>query len=497
MVSAMTKRPVSRRLMLKGVGVTLAVPFLEAMLHSGRSWAAPSPRARFAVLYMGNGMLTGRGGSQNDFWSCAGSPAGITTLSTPMQELAAFTSYMTVVQNCSFGLIGMSGDAGHEQAAPSFLTGQNIANDANVTPPIANSGNVTRLAQPGSSLDRLLAKNSTSRLQQLMMAVGPGNGGFVNTDPHNQMMANLSWDSQTTHFNNETLRSAQQVFSQLTSSGLPSSASVAMDAGAGDAGPSGPNRKKSVLDAVLADLNGLNARLGASDRLVMNQYADSIRTIETNLQAGAVGLGGACAAPTVGQQAQYQSNSPVTYATVTSTAQNMIDLMALAFQCGFTNVSTLMLSYDWSRIPTGQFSAAYAVPNITGTDSYHNASHYNSAGGEALGAVQGINTWHAKQLAYLARVFKNTPDSDGRTLLDNSVVLFGAAMGDPDMHSYQRMLRVILGRGLTLNPGTQGKLIDANGAADAHPRLLQTIANAFGVNATVGMSGNGTISGIF
>jgi len=444
---------------------------------------------------MGNGMLTGRNGSQNDFWSCGGSPAGITSLSTPMQELASFTDYLTVVQNCSFGLIRNSGDAGHEQAAPSFLTGQNIANDANVTPPTANSHDVTRLAKPGSSLDRLIANNSgASRLQQLMMAVGPGNGGYVNTDPHNQMMANLSWDSQTTHFNNETLRSAQEVFSRLISSGLPSKSGGA-DAGVGDAGQPGPNRKKSVLDAVLADLNGLNTRLGASDRLVMNQYADSIRKIEGNLQsAGAVGLGGACAAPTPAQQAQYQ---PVSYTTVTKTAQNMIDLMALAFQCGLTNVSTLMLSYDWSRIPTGQFSAAYGIPNITGTDNYHNASHYNSAGGQALAAVQGINTWHAKQLAYLARIFKSTPDSDGRTLLDNSVVLFGAGMGDPDLHSYGRMLRVILGKGLTLNPGAQGKLIDAQGAADAHPRLIQTIANAFGIGATVGMSGNGTISGVF
>lgn len=492
----MAKRPLSRRLLLKGSGVTLAVPFLEAMLPTRRSWAAPMPSARFAVLYMGNGMLTGRNGSQNDFWSCGGSPTAITTLSTPMQELASFMDYLTVIQNCSFGLIGSSGDAGHEQAAPSFLTGQNIANDANVTPPSANSKNVTRLAQPGSSLDRLIAHNNgASRLQQLMMAVGPGNGGYVNTDPHNQMMANVSWDSQTTHFNNETLRSAKDVFAQLTSSGLPSNSGGGTGAVVA-APPPGPDRKKSVLDAVLADLNGLNTRLGASDRLVMNQYADSIRKIESNLQpaAGAVGLGGACAAPTPAQQAQYQ---PVSYATVTQAAQSMIDLMALAFQCGLTNVSTLMLSYDWSKIPTGQFSAAYGIPNITGTDNYHNASHYNSAGGQALAAVQGINTWHAKQLAYLARVFKSTPDSDGRTLLDNSVVLFGAGMGDPDMHSYGRMLRVILGRGLTLNPGTQGKLIDAKGAADAHPRLLQTIANAFGINATVGMSANGTISGVF
>jgi Protein of unknown function (DUF1552) len=173
------------------------------------------------------------------------------------------------------------------------LTGQNIANDANVTPPAANSGNVTRLAQPGSSLDRLIAKNGgASRLDQLMMAVGPGNGGYVNTDPHNQMMANLSWDSQTAHFHNETLRSAKDVFSRLTSNGLPSSGVA--DPGAGAPSQPGPNRKKSVLDAVLADLNGLNARLGASDRLVMNQYADSIRKIEGNLQpAGAVGLRGA------------------------------------------------------------------------------------------------------------------------------------------------------------------------------------------------------------
>lgn len=488
----MSKRPLSRRLLLRGAGVTLAVPFLEAMLPLRRSWAAPVPKARFAVLYMGNGMLTGKNGSQNDFWSCSGSPDGITTLSTPMKELASFMDYVTVVQNCSFGLIKNSGDAGHEQAAPSFLTGQNIANDANVTPPSANSGNVSRLAQPGSSLDRLIAKNGGGfHLDQLMMAVGPGNGGYVNTDPHNQMMCNVSWDSQTAHFNNETLRSAKDVFARLTSNGLPSSGGAAPQPVA----QPGPNRKKSVLDAVLADLNGLNGRLGASDRQVVSQYADSIRKIESNLDpAGGGALVGSCTAPTAAEQAQYQA---VSYGTVTQTAQNMIDLMALAFQCGITNVSTLMLSYDWSRVPSGQFSAAYGVPNVTGADNYHNISHYASAGGQALAAVQGINTWHTKQLAYLAQVFKNTPDSDGRTLLDNSVVLFGAGMGDPDAHSYQRMLRVILGKGLTLNPGPQGKLIDAQGAADAHPRLIQTIANAFGINEAVGLSGNGTISGIF
>jgi hypothetical protein len=490
-------KPLDRRTFLQGMGVSLSLPFLEAMLPMNKTWAA-SP-SRFAALYIGNGMLSGRSGagSQNDYWSCQGSATGITSFSTPVQKLAAFKDYLTVVQNCSFDNLSQNeGDAGHEQASPGFLCGQNIANDQNVTPPTATSAQVSRLSQAGMSIDRMISAKRSTRLRNLMMAMGPNNNRFANTYGYAQMLTTLSWDSQTAHLNNDTLRTASDVFKQLTGSGL---SGQAPNTGAASDAAKAAAQKKSVLDAVLGDVNTLQARLGSADKQVMGQYLDSVRKLETDLQSQistAPPVMAGCSAPTAAKQAAYKEDATLNFNHITPTAQYMCELMTLAFQCGITDVSTLMLSYDWSLVPGAQLNAAYGAPNVA-KDNYHNTTHYASDGavGGGLEAVQGVNLWHAVQLANLAQMLKSTPDSDGRTLLDNSMILFGAGMGDPDTHTFGGMMRLLVGKGGGLNPGPNGKLINAGGG-NAHPKLLQTILAGFGISDRVGISGGSTIAGI-
>ena len=149
-------------------------------------------------------------------------------------------------------------------------------------------------------------------------------------------------------------------------------------------------------------------------------------------------------------------------------------------------------------MPGQQLNAAYGVSN-TNSQSYHNLTHYQSDGATSGGlqVMQAIEDWHAAQAAYLAKLLVGIADSDGRTLLDNTAVLFGAGMGDPDQHAYDHMFRFLLGKGGGLNPGANGKLVDAGNSGNAaHARLLQSIAGGFGVTSTVGMSGGNTVPGV-
>lgn len=488
-------KPLNRRTFIKGMGVTLSLPFLEAMLPFNRSWAA-SP-SRFSALFMGNGMLTGRTGlgGANDFWSCQGNANGITGFSVPMQKLAAYKDYLTVVQNCSFRhFTENEGAAAHEMAAAGFLCGQIVATAKNIRPPQAGPTEVDRLASSGMSIDRMISAKRDTRLRNLMLGVGPMNARFTIYDVTKQVMGTLSWDSQVAHLQNEMLYTASDAFKRLTSSGLNGSAP--------NTGGTDPNllysQKKSILDGVLGDVNSMMSRLGNADKQVMNQYLDSLRKIEKDLQNSQVPVTpiASCTAPSAAKEASYKSDANLNYNQVTQTTQNMCELMTLAFQCGITDVATLMLSYDGSMIPGGQLNSAYQVSNYSG-DNYHGATHYvGNVDPNALEITKSVNTWHASQLAYFAQLLKGTMDSDGRSILDNSVVLFGAGMGDPDTHSFDNMFRAILGKGAGLNPGANGKVINAGGG-DAHPKLLQSIVGGFGIQDTVGMSGGQKIAGIF
>jgi hypothetical protein len=489
-------KPLNRRAFIRGAACTLSLPFLEAMLPVNKSWAATP--SRFATLYMGSGMLSGRYDGTNDMWSCGGDASGISTYSAALQAMAAYASYMTIVQNCGFSNLRPDNDSFHAQSAPSFLTGLDIAQDDGTIPSQSGSSyaNMTRLAKPGISLDRMLAASRNASLKSLMMGVGPASGSYFNTGFHTQMMTNLSWDSQTAHLTDQTFRNTADLFNRLISSGLSTSGSAASSSQA-TAAQKAAQQKKSVLDSAMGDINTLLGRLGSSDKQVVNQYLDALRTIETNLQQSTPLPATSTCSP-IGTQAQsdYTSDTNVNYDHVTKTAHNMIELMAISFQCGITDVATLMLSYDWSEVPGQQLNAAYGGLN-TVQDNYHNATHYTTgAVGGALDSVKTVNIWHTAQLAYLAQVFKNTPDANGGNLLDNSLVLFGAGMGDPDDHSYNRMVRVLLGKGALHNPGTRGRVVDAGDTGNAHARLLQTIAGGFGLNATVGDSGGATIGGI-
>lgn len=501
----MKLKPLNRRTFLKSSTATIALPFLEAMLFPTQSWAATNQR--FMMLYMGNGMMSGKGNGTNDMWNCQGSAAGITAFSVNMQLLSAYKDYLTIVTNVADGQCG-NNDM-HFKSATGFSTGQSpaIASTGQLCAGQAINSPQTKLQRVDQkSIDRFIAAKQTTTLSSLMMGVGFANGSYAQAANPIYQTTSLSWDSQTNNLASQTLRTAADVFLRLTGSGLIRSQSTVQSASFVPASLSNP-QKVSILDSVIGDINKLMGRLGAADRRTMDEYLTALRQVEKDLGAAVTPTPtptpgptptptpmpnpNTCMPPDAATQASYTSATSYNYAGLTKVAQQMMDLTALAFQCGITNVASLMLSYDWSTVnPVSAYGAA-ASPSGT----YHDDTHYaNDA--TKLATTKLVNTWHARQFAYLAQKLKSISDSDGRTLLDNSLVLFGAGMGDPDEHRQDRMMRVILGRGTGLNPGVNGKIITADGSKSSHAALLQTILTRFAVTTVIGDSGGKTISGI-
>jgi hypothetical protein len=474
----MWNKPLNRRTFIYGAGVTLALPWLEAMLPFNRSWAAIPPR--FALLYMGNGMMSGRYDGTYDYWNCKGSSTGITTYSQCLQSMSAFKDYLTIIQHTAQTVIEPQT---HWKSTAAFSCGQGAVNAAGVL--ASGPDDLTKLYYSnGQSIDRMIAARQSTSLKSLMLAVGKTSGDFVNGD-NPSFLTNLSWDSQTASLDSQTIRATSDAFNRLVSSGLKTS------------GPAPANtaltQKKSVLDAIIGDANAMMAKLGPSDKQVMDQYLTSVRQIETDIQnaAGNTPVVQGCTTPSSATQTVYAAKNNATVAGVTKTADLMSDILALAFQCGITNVASLMLSYDWG---TANPHDAYGVTTTT-TGLLHDDTHYLT--NNTLDSVLMYQNWHAQRLAYYAQKLKATPDANGGNLLDNSLTLFGAGMGDPNDHLFSGMLRVLLGKGGGLNPGANGNLVDAKNATNSHPKLLQSILAQYGITDPIGDSGGQSLAGVF
>ncbi len=514
----MPKQRLSRRAVLRGSSVTLALPFLEAMLFPMKSWAAVNQR--FMMLYMGNGMLSGRSDGSNDLWNCQGGANGITSLSPNLQYLSDFRDYMTVVTNVADGQCGF-GDM-HFKSATGFSTGQSpaIASSGALCAGVGINSPQTALQRADQkSIDRLICSQQTTALKSLMMGVGFANGSYAQAANPIYQTTSLSWDSQFSNLASQTLRTPADVFTRLTGGGLLNVRASGIRAAVTPGVTVNDAQRKSILDSLVGEINSLMSGLGTRDRQAVDQYLTSVRQVESDIAALAtptpapfptptpVGSPtptpspsptptptpvGSCTKPDTNTQNSYSTFTDYNYSGVTRVAQVMMDLAGLAFQCGLTNVASLMLSYDWSTVnPVSAYGAASSP-----SGNYHDDTHY-LADPAKFAATKVVNNWHAVQLAYLARKLKSLPDSDGRTLLDNSLVLFGAGMGDPDEHRQDRMLRVLLGKGAGLNSGPTGKIVNAGGAQSSHAALLQTILGQFGIGTVIGDSQGKKLTGIF
>jgi len=431
-----TKKHVSRRTVLKGMGVTVALPFLDAMLPAGTAWArtaAGSSKIRLVCMEMVHGSAgsTALGVKKNLF---APVKAGRDFEFTPtLEPLAPFRDDVTIISNTdvhnaeAFTLPEIGGD--HFRSSAVFLTQSH---------PKQTEGNDVHA---GTSLDQLYAKQfgQDTPIPSMQLSIenvdqaGGCTYGYscIYTDT-------ISWASPTQPL--PMIRDPRVVFDQLFGVGAtPEERAASLKA------------DRSILDWINGQVSQLKRQLGASDRRRLDEYVENVREIERRIQRvearNASGEQRAMPEAPIGVPDSFEEHARI-----------LMDLIALAFAADTTRAFSFKLGRDAS-------GRAYPESVATG---FHNASHHGEREDRIMDFAK-INRYHVSMVPYLLEKLKNTPEGDGN-LLDNSLIVYGSPMGDSNIHNHKRVPLFVAGHaGGRLKGGVHIKAPD--GTPMANPML--------------------------
>ncbi len=431
-----------RRSVLRGAGVCLALPWLEAMVPRV---AAASPPARLAALYLGNGM-------NMDAWTPLGE--GPLTLSPTLAPLAPVAGQVLVVSGLDNRQGGSNEMGGlHSRIQPAWLTGAHARRTEG--PDVAAgvsmdqvAASAFREATPLASLEVALEAVDVTRACEPAFACT-----YVST---------LSWRDADTPVPMDA--DPRSVFERLFGDGRQPAEREA-----------DRRRDRSILDAVTADLAALSRRVGAADRATVAEYADTVRAVERRISTAERTAAGQ---PDHADLARY-AGIPLSYR---EHATLMGELIALAFQADVTRVATLLMLRERSD---------RVFPEAGVGEGSHAISHHEDDP-VRLARQAVVNTYHVELVAAFLGRLAAVPESDG-TLLDRTVVLAGAGMSDSNQHrpvnvptlvAGGRALGLRGGRHLLVPAGTpltnlQVALLDAVGVpAERHGDSTGSLAGA-------------------
>ena len=431
-----TRRALPRRTFLRAVGTTVALPFLDAMVPALQAQALrPTPRLGF--IYIANGVI-------QDQWNPAATGAGF-PLTPILQPFSNVRDYINIYSGLSHLQADTFGDGtgDHPRASAVWLTGVHAYDRA-------QPGVEVKLA---TTADQLAAQaiGRTSRIPSLELSVDqPTAGGcdsgdcfYVNT---------VSWRNERTP--NPTESHPRVVFERLFGDG---GGAAAMQARARSEG--------SILDSVREEARRVANALGRSDQTKLTEYLESVREIESRIQHAET-------QPVNFELPERPTDVPDSFDAHTKL---MFDLQALAFRADITRVFTMVLSRELS----GRTFANVGVP-----EQHHAVSHHRNDAG-LIEKKTKIDAYHVALLGYLAEKMRATSDGDG-TLLDQSLLVYGAGMGDGNLHQHTDLPCVLLGKlGGTVHAGQH--LAYPSGTPMTN--LLLTVLDKVGVDvATIGDS---------
>jgi hypothetical protein len=397
-----TRKAIPRRTVLKGLGATLALPMLDAMVPAfarAQSAALKSPN-RISTVYLPNGVMM-------DKWTPATEGAGF-KLMPIMEPLAPFRDRMLVVS----GLAHNSGRAqagentgDHARAGATYLSGVH---------PKKTEGADT---EAGISMDQIAAKELGKKTQfaSLELCVDtPELLGQCEAGYSCAYMNSICWRTPTTPMPMEDR--PRVVFERLFGDSESTDPAVRLRR---------IKQDRSILDSVNKKASRLSAELGPSDRGKLTEYLDAIRDIERRIQTAEEQSGREL--PTLTRPAGVPD-------TFTDHAKLMFDMQVLAFQTDLTRVITFMMGREFG----GRTYREIGIP-----EGYHALTHhmYNPA---KIAKVIQIQTYHAKHFAYYLDKLRNTPDGDG-SLLDHMTVLYGGGISDGNSHLHDNLPVVLVG----------------------------------------------------
>lgn len=402
-------RELSRRTVLRGLGVTLSLPWLEAMgpLTAWADGPAPGKAApnRMAFLYVPNGV------NMVD-WTPQQEGADF-ELPEILKPLANVRDKLMVLTGLTADKARANGDGGgdHARALAAFLTGAQ---------PRKTDGTDIRA---GLSVDQVAASRIGDQTRLPSLELGGEAGAMAgNCDSGYSCVysSTMSWRSATQPLPKEV--NPKLVFERMFST-TPNAEVAQRDA-----------RRKSVLDFIREDSKSLSGKLGAGDVRKLDEYFSSVRDIELRIERAEK------LPPISPPNYPAPAGIPADYA---EHLKLMADLMALGFQSDVTRVMTFVMANEGSNKP---------YPFIEVAEGHHDLSHH--ANDEAKKTkIKKINIFHMQQFAYLLEKLKSIPEGDG-TLLDHSMLVYGSGNSDGNAHNHDDLPILVAGGGCgTLKSG--------------------------------------------
>jgi hypothetical protein len=396
-----TKASLPRRTLLRGAGVTLALPFLDAMVPAltatSRSVAAFAPRMAFFGCANGVHMP--------DFRPTAG-PRGM-QLSTILKALEPYKDRLVVVEGLSNSSADTKdvGGGPHARGAGAFLSGVR---------PKRTEGADIELAK---TLDQFAADRlgDDTQLRSLELAIESSFVGNCDQGYSCAYVNTLSWRGARTP--NPMENNPRLVFERLFG-----------DGGSIDARIVQLREDRSILDFVRTDMARMQKQLGPGDLLTVNEYLDAVRDVEKRIQ-NAEEHGRLAPLPSAPQPLgipdSYQAHFTL-----------MLDLLFLAYQADITRVATFQVAREQTNL---------TYPQIGVPEGHHNTSHHQGDPVK-IGQNTKINAYHVELFSRLVEKMRSTPDGDG-SLLDHAIVFYGATLGDGDLHSVHNLPVILVGGG--------------------------------------------------
>lgn len=430
----MSLRPVSRRHFLRGVGTLIALPTMESLLPRPLARAAEQAGrfpTRLAFVYSPNGKNMAH-------WRPEGVGADF-GLSRALRPLEAHREDFSVISGLELETANANGDGGgdHARANAAFLTG---------CQPRKTAGADIRA---GVSVDQVAAQKlgHLTRFPSLEISCDEARkAGNCDSGYSCAYQFNLAWKSESMPLTPE--RDPRSVFDRLFGTGeeAPDPESLARRHA----------ENRSILDYVLADAQDLQRHLGRRDQEKLDEYLTSLRQVERRIgQASeAARLLPAGTKRPDGIPASYQEHIRLMY-----------DLLVLAFQTDSTRIGTFLLAHDGSN---------RTFPEVGVNDAHHGFSHHQRHP-DKLEMLAKVDEFYSAQFAYFLDRLKSIKEGDG-SLLDHSMIVFGAGISDPDRHNHNDLPILLAGRGSgSLRPGRHIALPEETPLTNLYLSLLDRL----------------------
>ena len=439
-----TRKAVPRRTILRGLGATLALPLLDSMVPALTATAQTPARGplRFGVVYVPNGMVMQE-------WTPAQEGAGF-SFPAAMKPLEPFREKLTVLSGLANNPppAAATGAGVHARASTRFLT--------NIPPKRSD----TSAVEAGVSVDQLIAQSlaNETQLASLEVAIeGRDLAGSCDIGFSCAYTNTIAWRGPSTALpmENDPRIVFERMFGGSGSTDRAArAAQIATD--------------RSILDSVRERVATLQGRIGSRDRVKLDEYLEAVRDIERRIR-----------------KAEEQSDRELPLverprgvpASFEEHAKLMFDLQLLAYETDLTRVITFMLGRELS---------GRTFPELGVTESHHATSHHQENKGKIANLLK-IKVHHAALFAYYLEKLQATPDGDG-SLFDNMLILYGAGMGDSNLHAPGNLPVLIAGGAAgRIKTGQHVKYKPGTPMANLHLRMLDIFgvpAERFGGDST-------------